>query len=339
MAAVLAAETPPVRLVGRAFSASPLLWQRALVLEACAVQVDRALRASALAAAVPSALREILADATARAIREALAVPSQIAELTTVARECGIRVMVLKGSARLLEGTVPGARAMSDIDVLASPSDARRLHVALRHRLGYEPMSASPEHHLPTLTRPGALPVEVHIQLGPRRTPLDTRIWRDAREVNGMDLVVPSSTGALLHALEHGALIHWAVRYRLRDLLDVAEAWTAEVDRDEVGVYVREHPHRGALSTMLGGARRFTPRIPLGRQSAWRTVRRVARARHLFAAHVRDAARAKSLCIAAGVLAEASPRALIRPAQLALFGVRQARVGPIASPGRESGPA
>jgi hypothetical protein len=59
----------------------------------------------------------------------------------------------------------------------------------------------------------------------------------------------------------------------------------------------------------------------------------------LFAAHVRDAARAKSLCIAAGVLAEASPRALIRPAQLALFGVRQARVGPIASPGRESGPA
>jgi hypothetical protein len=190
----------------------------------------------------------------------------------------------------------------------------------LRHRAGYGSMSASPEHHLPTLSRAGALPVEVHVQLGPRHTELDARIWHDAREVHGSGLLVPSPTAALMHALEHGALVHWAVRYRLRDLLDVAE----------VVSYLRAHPQRVALETLLGAARRFAVMdIPAGRRSAWRTVRRVARARHVLAAHVRSPALAKSLCIALGVLAEASFRALVRPAQLALFGVKQARIEPM----------
>ena len=229
-----------------------------------------------------------------------------------------MRVMVLKGAALLLGGRTPGARSMSDIDVIASPSEARQLHSTLRARLGYDALSASPEHHLPTLTRPGALPVEIHIQLGPRRGSLDARIWLDAQNVTGTDLVVPSPTSALLHALEHGALVHWAVRYRLRDLLDVADAWEPGIDGKEVGEYLRHHPQCRALTTMLGGARRFAPAIPIGRRSAWRTVRRVARVRHLFAAHVRDAARATSLCIARGV-GEGSP-ARLRPAQLALSG-------------------
>jgi hypothetical protein len=331
MAALLASEAPPARLVERALSAPPRLWERTLVVEACAVQFDRALRASPVANSAPLALRELLSDATAQAVRQGLAVPGQISEIAAVARECGIRVMVLKGAARLLDGGIPGGRAMADIDLLAPASDARRLHAALTHHLAYAPMSASPEHHLPTLTRPGGLPVEVHVRLGPRPTPLDTRIWRDVREVSGTDLVIPSPTAALLHALEHGALVHWAVRYRLRDLLDVAESWTAAVDGHEVSTYADAHSHRGALMTILGGARRFAAAIPVGRAAAWRTVRRVACARHLVTAHVRDPARAKSLCIAAGVLAEGSPRALLRPAQLALFGVEQAGVGPMTS--------
>jgi hypothetical protein len=339
MATLLASEAAPARLVERALSAPRRLWERTLVIEACAVQFDRALRASPVANRAPLWLRDLLCGATAQAVRQGLAVPRQITEIGAVARECGIRVMVLKGAARLLAGGIPGGRTIADIDLLASASDARRLHAALTHHLGYVPMSASPEHHLPTLTRPGGLPVEVHIRLGPRPTSLDTRIWRDVREVSGADLVIPSPTAALLHALEHGALVHWAVRYRLRDLLDVAEGWTAAVDGDEVSTYADAHTHRGALMTMLGGARRFAAAIAVGRQTAWRTVRRVARARHLVAAHVRDPARAKSLCIAAGVLAEGSPRALLRPAQLALFGVEQARIGPMKSPQGQPGAA
>ena len=327
---VLAGEAVPRQLLEHAFAAPYDLWDRALVLEACAVQFHWALRRSALDGAAPLRLRELLRGATARAVRQTLTVPGQIAELATAARECGVRVMVLKGAARLLGGCVGGGRSMSDIDVIASPGDAQRLHTILRQRWGYASLAASPEHHLPTLTRPGGLAVEVHVQLGPRRTGLDARIWLDAQDVAGTDLVVPSPTSALLHALEHGALVHWAVRYRLRDLLDVADAWADGIDGDEVEGYLRRHAQRGALSTMLGGARRFAPAIPIGTRSAWRTVRRVARVRHLLAAHVQGAELATSLCIAAGVLAEGSPRALLRPAELALFGVKQARVAPMA---------
>lgn len=236
--------------------------------------------------------------------------------------------MALKGGARLLRGNLPGDRALADIDVLAAPADARHLHTVLRQRLGYQSTAAAPEHHLPMLSRAGALPVELHVQLGPSRTPLDTRIWQGAEVVSTSDgeVLLPSTTTAILHALEHGALVHWAVRYRLRDLLDVAEAWVATVDEVEVRSYLAAHRQRRALETLLGAARRFSSAIPAGRESAWTTVRRVARARYLVAAYVRAPTLAKSLCIAAGVLAEASPRALVRPAQLALFGVQQARI-------------
>lgn len=330
MAALLARDEVvlPSRLVTEAFEAPDPLWGRALALESCAVQLDRAFRASALAHIAPSFLCQRLSDATARAVRQALTAPGQLTELANAARELGIRIMVLKGAARLVEGGIPGGRSMADIDVLAFPHDAARLHTFLRRDLGYEPMSAAPEHHLPTLMRAGALPIEVHIQLGPRLTALDAVIWRGARPVPGTELMVPSPTSALLHALEHATLVHWALRYRLRDLLDVAEAWRGDVDLGEVAAYVGTHCQRAALTTMLGAARRFAPDISLGDRAGWRTVRRVAHVRHFLAAHVGDASRAKSLCIAGGVLAEASPRALLRPASLALFGVKQARIRP-----------
>jgi hypothetical protein len=325
MSAVLAGESPTAMLAARAFGAPHELWRRALAIEACAVQFARALRQSAISGSVPSSLHEELSDATERAVRAALVVPGQVAELASISRESGARILLLKGAARLLSGEVAGGRSISDIDILASPDDARRLHVLLQHRLGYQSVSAAPEHHLPVLSRRGALPIEIHVQLGPRRTSLDDRIWRDARELPDTGMAVPSSTGALLHALEHGALVHWAVRYRLRDLLDVADGWSAGVDREEVVRFVRAHAQRRALETTLGAARRFGVALPVARPSAWRTVRRVARARYLVAAHVRRPALAESLCIAAGILAEASPRAMLRPAELALFGVKQAR--------------
>ncbi|HJU66989.1 MAG TPA: nucleotidyltransferase family protein [Gemmatimonadaceae bacterium] len=336
MVAVLGGSLPPQGVVAGACAASPGFWQRALTLEACPVQLDRALRGTVTERAFPAAVRRMLSDATARALRQALTVPAQLDELAGAASELGIQVLVLKGAARILQGAPPAARSMSDIDVLTSPADAGRLHHYLQRRLGYVSLAAAPEHHLPTLMRAGALPVEVHVQLGPSPTDLDARIWRDARAAVERGLLLPSPTATLLHALEHGALVHWAVRYRLRDLLDVAEAWNEHVEQGEVDGYVRRHPQRVALATMLEGARRFSPGIPAGRPSAWRTIRRVARVRHVLAAHIPDPGRAKSLCIAGGVLAEGSPRALLRPAQLALFGVKQARAEVLTSPRGQS---
>jgi hypothetical protein len=276
------------------------------------------------------ALRRELSRASAHAIRQAWTLPGQIAELSQVAQRLGLRIMLLKGAARFLGGETVGGRSIADIDVLAAPNDAQRLHAILRRQHGYESTSAAPEHHLPMLSRVGGLPVEIHVQLGPRLTDLDARIWRDAVDipVDGVTVTVPSPTASVLHALEHGALVHWAVRYRLRDLLDVATVWTSEVDADEVVSYLRVHPHRRALETLASAAGRFGGEIPALRRRAWRTVRRVATVRHLVAAHVRSPALATSLCIAAGVLAEASPRAIMRPLELALFGLRPARVDP-----------
>lgn len=219
---------------------------------------------------------------------------------------------------------MPGERSIGDIDVLAAASDAQRLHQLLRDRFGYRAMAASPEHHLATLLRQDSLPVEIHVQTGPERSPLDEEIWRDTRTAEGAE--IPSPTTAMLHWLEHGALVHWAVRYRLRDLVDVASAWNASVDRDRVVAYVRRHRQRHALETLLSASHRFAPAVPVLRRRAWRAVRRVAHTRHIVAAMVRAPALAQSLCIAAGVLAEASPRALVRPAKLALFGVRPPRL-------------
>ena len=251
-------------------------------------------------------------------------------ELSQVAQRSGIRIMLLKGAARFLGGETVGSRAIADIDVLAAPDDAQRLHAILRHDHGYDSMSAAPEHHLPMLSRVGSLAVEIHVRLGPRPTPLDARIWHDAIDIpiDGATVTVPSPTASVLHAVEHGALVHWAVRYRLRDLLDVATAWTPRVDTGEVVSYLDTHPHRRALETLVSAAARFGSEIPALRRTAWRVVRRVAGVRHLVAANIRSPAFAKSLCIAAGVVAEASPRAVMRPLQLALFGVKQARIDP-----------
>jgi hypothetical protein len=324
MSVVLAGETPAASLVAQAFEAPATHWTRALALEGCAVQLDRALRSSTAVRVTPPWLHEELAAATATAITRGLHVSAQLTELSEIAASLGIRMLLLKGAARLLERSIiPGERSISDIDVLAPAADARRLHLELCERYGYRALAAAPEHHLPTLLRTGSLPVEVHVQTGPARSPLDDQIWRDARVQNGVHL--PSPTMALLHWLEHGALVHWAVRYRLRDVLDVAAAWSARVDREHVIRYLRQHHQRVALETLLSAAHRFSSDVPTIRPRAWTTVRRVAYTRHFIAATIRPPALAKSLCIAAGVLAEASPRALWRPAHLALFGVRQAR--------------
>ncbi|MGQ0712669.1 MAG: nucleotidyltransferase family protein [Gemmatimonadaceae bacterium] len=327
MTGLLAGESPPTALAARAFAAPPELWKRALTLEACAVQFDRALRRSALADAAPSCLRDDLAFSTATAVAQALRVPGQVTELAEIARELGIQVILLKGAARLLGGEMAGTRSVSDIDVLARPVDARRLHASLQERCGYHSLTSSPEHHLPTLLRPGALPVEIHVQLGPTASRLDERIRRDAREGTGpaKGALLPAATALLLHALEHALLVHWAVRYRLRDILDVAELWNADVDAAEVAHFVRGRFRPAALDILISAARRFNTEVPFDRPGAWRVVGRVARTRHLIAGLVRNSALAKSLCIAGGVLAEGSPRALLRPAALAVFGVQQAR--------------
>ena len=295
------------------------VWKRALWLEGCAVPLERALRRSGLLAELAPPLRSLLRDVGAVALRNALALPPQLAAIAALASRHGIAIVALKGAARLLGGELPGLRSLSDIDILAAAGDAPELHRLVREELGFDARAQAPGHHLPRLERTNRLPVEIHTRLAGSGSPLDAAIWRDSRmvSVQGAPVAIPSATMLLLHTLEHAAAVHWAHRYRLRDVIDVAGAWTGEVDGEAVRAHVRRCPHRVALETLLSAAHDLEPRLPCPRPGAWRVVGRTGRARLTVAALARDTGAGRTTWVA-GVIAEGAPASWARLAGLAL---------------------
>lgn len=333
--------------------AAPLsLWRLALAIERCGPAVDRALRAQPCAELYPSALRALLAAESERALANGLAVVPQLREVARVARALGIPLLALKGGARLLTGELPGMRSISDIDLLVPANGAHALHEALVRELGYRLWPSAPPHHLGALQRQGALSVELHLRLGSKPTPLDAQMWRGARRVTlgpGLDALAPAPTQLLLHTLEHAAANQWGLRYRLRDILDIASAWSDEVDAAAVSAHVRTSPRRRAMETLLVAAlgtesraaaachppeRRAREELmasiaPARPQLAWRLVRRVGLTRLTAAGRAREESHLTRLAMLAGVLAEGSPRSLARLAGLALR--RPARLARVAA--------
>jgi len=201
-----------------------------------------------------------------------------------------------------------------DIDLLAEPFDAIRLHTLLQRELGYSPDIRGAPHHLPGLARPGHLGIEVHHQLSPDATALDTAIRSGTRRVNlgSADIEFPSPTMMLLHALEHAVGVNWMGRYRLRDILDVATLCSADVSLAELDAYVRDNRARAALETLISAAHELEPNAPLVRPDSWKTVRRVSRARIAVAVVPQAPRVAERWFRYAGVLAEGSPRTIWR---------------------------
>ncbi|MFO0972187.1 MAG: nucleotidyltransferase family protein [Phycisphaerae bacterium] len=167
--------------------------------------------------------------------------------------EAGLPAIALKGL--VLATTVypaPGARLMTDIDLLVRPADLAAAE-ALLDRLGY--VVAVDErfarrlrwthHHLPPRRHPtfGDV-IELHHGLVPRsaKYPIDVEaLWRDARPLAPLpDLGALSDADLLVHQMLH--LLHSSpVAGRLRDLLDLhliaagrftdAGAWEALAER------------------------------------------------------------------------------------------------------------
>jgi hypothetical protein len=314
VAATLRGERAADDLRARAFAAPVARWQRILGFDGCTVHFDRALQRSGLAADVPAPLRRLLREATSTALQRALLVQRQVSEVATVAHAAGIPVMALKGAARLLGGELPGTRSIGDIDLLVASPDGVRLHELLRETLGYAEDGAAYPHHLTGLTRGGSLGVELHVRLTPTPLPLDAEMWQGSSRilVGGSPIELPAPTKLFLHTLEHAVRANWTGRYRLRDIADLAALLTSEVDGAHVRAYVERSDCRRPMETVLGAARAIEPRIPVGRERAWRTVRRVARARLALATLPRTPRVAERLFRYAGVIAEGSPRTLGR---------------------------
>jgi hypothetical protein len=301
-------------LLRRATEAPVATWQRVLGFEGCAPQFDRELRSRGLMAMVPTELRQMLRESTASALRLGLLAHRQLGEIAALAGRHEIRVMAVKGAAQLLAGQVPGARSLSDIDLLVRPADGERFHALLASELGYTSEGRAYPHHLPVLERPASLNLDVHVRLSDMPIALDDAIWTDTRTVSidGSLIALPSSTNMVLHALEHGLRLNWMGRYRLRDVLDVAALYTADVSNPQVSAYVAESGVRRACETLLSAAHALEPRVPVFRATAWRTIRRVSRTRLALAVVPRDPRMAERCFRYAGLVAEGSAGSMLR---------------------------
>ena len=298
----------------RAFAEPLGRWHRTLGFDGCAVQLDRALHRAGLTAETPAPLRRLLREATNESLHRAILVHGQLAELAALCAREGIRVMALKGAARLLAGELPGTRSIADIDVLTAAADAPRLHSLLQRELAYTVDGAAYPHHLPGLTRPGSLGIEVHVRLAPTPLPLDAAIWEETRRVSlgGHPIELPSPTNLLLHTLEHAVGVNWTARYRLRDILDLAALCTADVDGSRVMAHVGASDDGHAMGTILAAARALPATDSPAAARAWRTVRRIGRARLALATKSFTPRIAERWFRYLGVVAEGSPRAMSR---------------------------
>lgn len=319
---VLRGEPTSADRTRRAFAVPVERWRRILGFDGCTVQFDRALLRAGLASDAPAPLRRLLREATGQSLHRAVLVHTQLAEVAAVAATAGIRVMALKGAARLLAGELAGTRSLADIDLLADPRDADRLHTRLRRELGYSMAGHRYPHHLVGLTRPGSLGIEVHVRLAPAALPLDRTNWTETRrvDVGGQLVELPSETNLLLHTLEHAVRVNWTARYRLRDVLDVAALLgtdgstgvSAAVDEEAVDSYVSSSDCGEEMATTIAAARSLRGAATADGARAWRTVRRVGRARIALAAWPRAPRLAERCFRYAGVIAEGSPRTMGR---------------------------
>jgi len=319
LAAGVRGEVAPHEGIERARAATPELWDRAIALEGCGPWVERMRRASpALTAALAPADRILRAHGE-EAVRHALVAVWQVGEIAAVAAEAGIRVLALKGVARLLAGETPGWRALSDIDLLVDAGDAPRLHAALISSCGYvvdhAPISGR---HLPMLVRAGSLPVEVHTRLSDAGSDLDRTIGDGSLEVpvGNATIGIPSPTARVLHMLEHALVVHRTLRYRLRDITDASTVWHADgVDVDAVRRWVGSRRYARAARTLLaaagiGGERTAAATDAERARAAWATARRVAVARLAVPARADLRAVQDPQVFIAGQLAEGSPQVL-----------------------------
>ena len=311
-----------------AVDAPIVCWRRVLGFEGCAVQIDHALRTSSLGPALPRPVREVFRTARQDALRFGILAQHQLTEISALAHAEGVRVLVLKGAAQLLAG-VPATRSMADIDLLVVPADGDRFHELLVTRLAYASAGPSYPHHLPVLKRPGSLNIDLHTRLSDIPSPLDAAIWSRTRRIDlgAHALSVPSATSMVLHVLEHGVRLNWMGRYRLRDVLDLATLYTADVSTPDVREYAAQGTDRAACETLLSAAHDLEPRAPTYHAHAWQTIRRVSRTRLALAALARDSHVSERCFRYAGVAAEGSPRTMLRAGRMLVRNVAAAVMG------------
>ena len=201
-------------------------------------------RLKALGVALTGDAAETLTAEARRATAFSLRMESESFATLTILEAAGIAAVPLKGAAmRRISSRVPyaDARAPNDVDVLVQDESAQRAWDALVAR-GYTPLKdhGPPEgHHLPALSGPLGVSVEIHMTTSPAVAPAEA--WRRATsdgataELNGVSRPIPSDTELFWHAVAHAvahAEEYGRVGTRLRYWLDPAALLASEASID-----------------------------------------------------------------------------------------------------------
>ena len=238
---------------------------------------------SALASTDASGAVEGLRLDHRRNLARNLVLVQEVNALLSAFDDAGISAAPLKGIDAVMEDVYPdpGARTMSDLDVLVDPS-AGGAAEALLAGLGYAPvMDELPDHHhLTPVSAQGRVGiVEVHIGLQDRRSPafLDARaVLERAKPATGRPGLRLDRTDAATHLVDHAQ--HAAARRRL--VLDVRSMhetalvirrvpdveWGAVRERfAAAGIVERFDAHLAATEELFG----VPSPVPLGRTGRW----------------------------------------------------------------------
>ncbi len=256
---VLTARTWMLRVLSSPGVEAPTLpevvWKAGLRHERCAASLRDLLAARSELAALPVELATALERVASLEWQRILMARAQLLQIDRLASERGLRVMVLKGGLAALADR--GAVDLVDVDVLASPEEAR----ALAHQLdevGYAGVGFSSTQHLRSRARPGALPVEVHETLDFGDPSWSAGSWDRAIRVGGTDALLRlAPTDHLWHLLYHVGVVHPHRRSAIRDLLLTSSA-IAECTASQVTDLERRAgglPQKEAVRDLLGMAR------------------------------------------------------------------------------------
>lgn len=166
-----------------------------------------------------------------------------LTEILTACRQADLEVVLLKGAALFcLAYPRPALHPMRDLDLLARPAQARRLH-ALLLDLGYAPAPHAPgaprsTRHLPDVRREVdgfQVSIEVHHSLFDptwRAARPDVNAWIDRSRPFSLD-GIPARTLALPDMLWHiyQHMINEEIRLiSIADLISIAEQFVSEID-------------------------------------------------------------------------------------------------------------
>ncbi len=189
-----------------------------LVYERCAAWLLSTLSSSGSIDKLPHAAAHVIRAAAARETQSTMHARVDGRELSLVAMQLGVPIVILKGGVRAILGESP-AFPIVDIDVLVRPGDVEAVVDELE-KSGFGKRRAPLLHHQGFDPAEGRHSVEVHWTTFREGVPVDSALWSRIEPIDGMPgLFSLDRIDNLLHIVHHALANHRQQPVTIRDAL------------------------------------------------------------------------------------------------------------------------